>query len=426
MFKVFFFHFFFTFAISEFGLWNNFEPMNKFNKVLICFVALMVVVWIGLLVSQVHLATRAFSSQKELFHVKVDDVFSESLERIDTLEFMVINSHIEKELRQHDILDAYQLGLYCDDDSAFISMTEGADTEMLLTEGFPYNLLSISDEEAHLDTLYIYFPELEKRFHWDVMTSCIIIIILLVLILYCFISSIFLILRQRKINDFREKMVHNIIHELKTPLTTIDLASQFLLDDSVEKDNTEKQSYIKMISDETKSMQDLVDEVLVMFRSNKVLRECVEVPIHKLLPTVVEVHKLSLDECHGKVVLDFQAKDDVIMGDLPHLANAFSNLIDNAIKYRKGELLITISTRNVGDNIEVSFADNGIGIAPSDQKVIFEPFVRVNIDNEHYVKGYGLGLNYVLHVVEYHKGTIRIESELNHGATFVITLPLKK
>lgn len=400
--------------------------MNKFNRVLVGFIALMVLVWIGLLASQVSLARKAFSSQKELFHVKVDDVFSESLERIDTLEFTVINSYIEKELRQHGIMDAYQLGLYCDDDSAFISMTEGADTEMLLTEGFPYNLLSISDEEAHLDTLYIYFPELEKRFHWDMMTSGIIIILLLVLIMYCFISSVFIILRQRKINVFRERMVHNIIHELKTPLTTIDLASQLLLDDSVEKDDSVIQSYTKMISDETKSMQDLVDEVLVMFRSNKVIRERVEVPIHKLLPTVVEVHRLSLEECHGKVVFDFQAKDDVIMGDLPHLANAFSNLIDNAIKYRKEDLLITITTRNVGDSIEVCFADNGIGIGQSDQKIIFEAFARVNIDNEHYVKGYGLGLNYVLHVVEYHKGTIKVESELNHGAKFIVTLPLKK
>ena len=400
--------------------------MSRFNKGLMGFVVLMAAVWVGLLVSQMRLASKAFSSQKELFHAKVDAVFNESLERIDSLDFMLINLYIGKELQKNDITDVYQLGLYCDDDSVFLYTTEGADKKMLLTEGFPYNLLTLSDDAAHLDTLYIYFPELEKRFRWDVITGYLVIAILLILITCCFIGFILIILKQRKINDFREQMVHNITHELKTPLTTIGLASQFLLDDSVEKEEAVKHSYLKMISDETKSMQDLVDEVLVMFRNDRTQRECVDIPIHKLLPTIAEIYGLSLEECKGKITFDFQAKNDVVTGDLPHLTNAFSNLIDNAIKYRKDDLLITVSTRNVDDSIEISFADNGIGIDKSDQKFIFEPFMRVNTDNEHYVKGYGIGLNYVLHVVEYHKGTIRIESELDHGATFIVTLPLKK
>jgi signal transduction histidine kinase len=400
--------------------------MSRFNKGLIGFVVLMAVVWVGLLVSQMRLASKAFSSQKELFHMKVDAVFDESLERIDSLDFMLINSYVGKELRENAITDVYQLGLYGVDDSVFLYTTEDADEEMLLTEGFPYSLLTLSDEAAHLDILYIYFPEIEKRFRWDVIMGYLVIALLLVLITCCFISFIIIILKQRKVNDFREKMVHNITHELKTPLTTIGLASQFLLDDSVEKEDSVKHSYLKMISDEAKSMQDLVDEVLVMFRNDKTSRDCVDVPIHKLLPTIAEIYGLSLDECKGKIVFDFQAQNDVVSGDLPHLTNAFSNLIDNAIKYRKDDLLITVSTRNVDDSIEICFADNGIGIDKSDQNYIFEPFMRVNTDNEHYVKGYGIGLNYVLHVVEYHKGTIRIESELDHGATFIVTLPLKK
>lgn len=271
----------------------------------------------------------------------------------------------------------------------------------------------------------IFLFDVENWFHDNVITGYIIVVLVLAVILGCLIGSFFIILRQRKINKFRETMVHNITHELKTPLTTISLASQLLLDDSVEKDEALRHSYLKMISDETKSMQDLVDEALAMFRNSKTFRERVEVPIHRLLPTVVEVHRLSLNECQAEVVFDLHADNDVVFGDLPHLANAFSNLIDNAIKYRKEHLVITISTKNVGDSIEIRVADNGIGIAKSDQKIIFEAFSRVNTDNAHYVKGYGLGLNYVLHIVEYHKGTVRVESELGHGATFIITLPLK-
>ena len=295
---------------------------------------------------------------------------------------------------------------------------------MLLSEGFSYNLLSISDDAAHLDTLYIYFPNMEKRFHWDEITSYIVIILLLVLVLCCFVSFFIILRHQWKINRFREKMVNSITHEMKTPITTISLASQFLLDDSVMKTEEEKRSYLKMISDEANSMQNLVDEVLTMFRNSKTCRERSDVPINDLLPKVVEVHRLSLNECQGEVVFDFQAKNDVVFGDLPHLANAFSNLIDNAIKYRKEHLVIKISTRNVGDNIEILVEDNGIGISESDQKFIFEAFARVNANNKHYVKGYGLGLNYVMNIVEYHKGTIRVESELGKGTVFIVSLPL--
>ena len=125
------------------------------------------------------------------------------------------------------------------------------------------------------------------------------------------------------------------------------------------------------------------------------------------------------------VVFDLQAQSDVVFGDLPHLANVFSNLIDNSIKYRREQLVIKVSTRNVGDTIEIRVEDNGIGISESDQQFIFEPFARANTNNKHYVKGYGLGLNYVMNIIEYHEGTIKVESELGKGTVFIISLPLK-
>ena len=257
------------------------------------------------------------------------------------------------------------------------------------------------------------------------MKMFVITIIVLVLILFCFICLLFILLKQRKINIFRERMVHNMAHELKTPITSIGLASQLLLDDSVELDRPTEQMYLRMISDEVKTMETLLDEALMVFQSSKTQRERKDIYVHRLLKTVAEVHRLSLNECHGEIVFDFQAEQDVVFGDLVHLANSFSNLIDNAIKYRQGAPLITISTRTAGENIEIRFSDNGIGIDKADQKMIFEPFTRMNTDNAHYVKGYGLGLNYVLHVVKYHKGTIKVESELGKGATFIVSLPLK-
>ena len=261
---------------------------------------------------------------------------------------------------------------------------------------------------------------------WSIITSYTILAVLVILLLFCFIRFFLGLRRQYRINKFRENMIHNMVHELKTPLTTIDLASQFLQDKSVVKDEATMNSYLKMISDESKSVRELVDQMLTVFSSENVSDDSkTDVFINRLLETVAKIHCLALAECNGEIKFDLQAEKDVVFGDLTHLSNAFSNLIDNAIKYRNGDLLLTISTRNVGNTIRISFADNGMGIEESNLQLIFEPFARFNTDNAHYVKGYGLGLDYVNQVVKNHKGTITVESVLHQGSTFVVTLPLK-
>lgn len=261
---------------------------------------------------------------------------------------------------------------------------------------------------------------------WSIITSYVILAVLIILLLFCFVRFFLGIRRQYKINEFRENMVHNMVHELKTPLTSIDLASQFLQDKSIVKDEATMNSYLRMISDETKSVRDLVDQMLTVFSLEKMLdQNKTDVYINRLLKLVADMHKLSLDECHGAINFELQAERDVVFGNLTHLSNAFSNLIDNAIKYRNGDLVLTISTQNVGNSIKISFADNGMGIDKANLPLIFEPFARFNTDNEHYVKGYGLGLDYVNHVIKNHKGTISVESQLHQGSTFEVVLPLK-
>lgn len=262
---------------------------------------------------------------------------------------------------------------------------------------------------------------------WSIIASYMTLAVLVILLLFCFIRFFLGIRRQYKINEFRENMIHNMVHELKTPLTTIDLASQFLQDTSVVKDEATTKSYLRMISDESKSVRDLVDQMLTVFSMEKQPDEnMTDVYINRLLKTVANIHQLSLDECHGVINFDLQAEHDVVFGNLTHLSNAFSNLIDNAIKYRRKEdLVLTISTQNSGNNIKILFADNGMGIDKANLSLIFEPFARFNTDNEHYVKGYGLGLDYVNKVVTHHNGTIAVESVVQQGTTFVVTLPLK-
>ena len=115
-----------------------------------------------------------------------------------------------------------------------------------------------------------------------------------------------------------------------------------------------------------------------------------------------------------------------------HFTNVVFNLLDNAVKYRREDvpLQLTVSTCNVNlhgeERISVTVADNGIGMKREDLKKIFEKFYRVSTGNRHDVKGFGLGLAYVKKIVGELGGEITVDSELNVGTKFTITLPITK
>ena len=113
------------------------------------------------------------------------------------------------------------------------------------------------------------------------------------------------------------------------------------------------------------------------------------------------------------------------MADRVHLTNIIFNLIDNAIKYTKQNPEIVVTTNNTAEGIMIEIKDNGIGISKENQRKIFDKFYRVPTGNVHNVKGFGLGLSYVLAVILKHNGTISVDSELGKGSTFKVHLPFK-
>ena len=138
--------------------------------------------------------------------------------------------------------------------------------------------------------------------------------------------------------------------------------------------------------------------------------------------------KLKVESYGGVIDAELEAEDAMVEVDEMHFTNVIFNLLDNAVKYRREDvpLSLLIRTRTVGDRAEISIQDNGIGIKKENLKKIFEKFYRVSTGNRHDVKGFGLGLAYVYKIIKDLKGDIRAESELNEGSTFIITLPLIK
>jgi two-component system phosphate regulon sensor histidine kinase PhoR len=133
-----------------------------------------------------------------------------------------------------------------------------------------------------------------------------------------------------------------------------------------------------------------------------------------------------VEEKKGKLQVNLAATKDLVMADEVHFTNLINNLLDNAVKYSKDNLQITICTQNAGNHFRIKIEDNGIGMNKETLSRIFEKFYRAHTGNVHNVKGFGLGLSYVKTMVDAHHGIIKAESVVGKGSTFNISFPLAK
>ena len=228
-------------------------------------------------------------------------------------------------------------------------------------------------------------------------------------------------------NDF----INNMTHEFKTPISSISLAAQMLNDQSVRKSPAMMQQISTVISDETKRLRFQVEKLLQMsmFENSKASLKMQEVDANAVIYNIVNTFKLKVEKYGGKLEAHLDAMNALVEVDEMHFTNVIFNLLDNAVKYRREDeqLHLTVGSRDIsGERLEITIADNGIGIAKDDQKKVFDKFFRVSTGNLHNVKGFGLGLAYVKKMILEFGGEISVESQLNHGTKFIIILPLTK
>jgi len=363
----------------------------------------------------------------------VSDIFDELVsiniykgynEKTDTL---LVDSILKSELLDKGIKTDYDYGIYNDRYDYFPPSTKEESRKEIMTSSYKINL---SPDNVFISPKYltVYFPS-EKNYilqtMWLILTGSGILILVIIFTFYYTVSTIF---RQKKLSDIKNDFINNMTHELKTPISTVSLASEMLNDSSVEKSTEKTNHYVRIIKEENQRLGLLVENILqtaVLDKGQFKLRPQ-EVDVHEIIDRAISNIRLQVEKRGGKISIEKNANESILYADRIHLTNIIYNLIDNALKYSEEKPAITISTENLNAGIQISVSDSGTGISKENQKKIFETFYRVPTGNIHNVKGFGLGLSYVKTAIEKHGGAISVESEMGKGSTFKIYIPFSK
>ena len=284
---------------------------------------------------------------------------------------------------------------------------------------FPHDIFGGQDE------LLLHFPD--QNFYMLRETGLLFVasFFLMAIIVAGFVYAVRTIFRQQRFATSLSSFINNMIHEFKTPISTISLAAEAMSNPATHTDSKRFGRYTQIIRDENSRMRQQVEKILQMAVLEKGEYELHldEVDVHEIIRNAIVSIALQVEKRGGRVVSDLRASISKMKVDAFHLANIVHNLLDNANKYTSDEPHITVSTENASDGIRIKVADNGIGLRSEDQERIFEKYYRVSTGNVHDVKGFGLGLSYVRMMVQAHGGQIAVQSEYKHGATFEVFLP---
>ena len=255
--------------------------------------------------------------------------------------------------------------------------------------------------------------------------------ILFSLFLIAFTSVTFIYLyrnlvAQRKLTEMKNDFISNITHELKTPLATVSVAVEALRNFGGIQNPERTKEYLDISAAELQRLSLLVDKVLKLslFENRELELKKEMFDLKQLTEEVMNTMKLQFEAHHAKVGLEIQGQYFTILADRLHITSVIFNLLDNALKYSKEKPEISIRLQHVTDTVVLQVEDKGIGIAGDFKSKIFDKFFRVPTGNLHSIKGYGLGLSYVAHVIKRHNGTISVESELGKGSLFTVKFPV--
>ena len=226
-----------------------------------------------------------------------------------------------------------------------------------------------------------------------------------------------------RVERMRHDFVSNTSHELKTPVGAVTLLAEAI--ESAADDPEQVRHFASRLQAEALRLGNLTTRIMNLSRlqSTDSLAETRAVSIDEVVAVAIDMHAVTA-EARGVDVIRGGDRNLFVRGDVQVLSDAIGNLIANAIAYSPTGSRVGVGVKRVGDAVEISVADQGIGIDEAEQTRIFERFYRADQARSRRTGGTGLGLSIVKHAVQRHGGDVRLWSRPGRGSTFTVTLPL--
>ncbi|MEJ8739433.1 sensor histidine kinase [Phocaeicola sp. HCN-6420] len=253
-------------------------------------------------------------------------------------------------------------------------------------------------------------------------------VLIMVLVIACIIYQIRIILRQNKIAKLREDFSYAMIHDMKTPLSSILMGTQILETGKLDAQPEKKARYFRILREEGEHLLSLTNKVLTLSKleNHQLKLEKETCSLRPMLEDLAEKYKAKAVK---HIVYKWNLQADTVYADEEFLKEALSNLIDNSVKYSGEEVEITFSSGKFSNEYYIKVHDTGFGIPLKDQSKIFEKYERASASGRSRYggpAGFGLGLNYVLRVAEAHGGRVTLESIEGEYSEFTIYLPVEE
>lgn len=342
--------------------------------------------------------------------------FEISLADIDSIASSIL-------LRKYDIESAFMICIVNMDTREILQKSKSLDfSYQNVIRSAPFPIRTDLSQGVQLVLLNPYWTIFERMGLLMIATA-----IMMIMVITCIIYQIKIIIRQDKIAKVREDFSYAMIHDMKTPLSSILACTSLLHSGKTESTPQLRERYFCIIEDETGHLLNLANKVLTISKLESHKLEMAKITF-QLKPMVEDLIEKFSAKCAKPLHFTLNLQAEEVHGDEEYLKEAISNLIDNAIKYSYQTVDISISSLNNATHTLIKVCDNGIGISEKDVKHIFEKFERASAFKRSRlgkVAGFGLGLNYVYQVMEAHEGSVTVNSIEKEFSEFTLYIPLK-
>lgn len=339
-----------------------------------------------------------------------------SLDDIDSIASSIL-------LRKYDIESTYMICMINMDTREVLQKSKSLDLSFQnIVKSMPFPIRTDLSQGVQLILLNPYWTIFKRMGLLMIATA-----IMMIMVITCIIYQIKIIIRQDKIAKVREDFSYAMIHDMKTPLSSILACTSLLHSGKTESTPQLKERYFCIIEDETGHLLNLANKVLTISKLESHKLEMAKITF-QLKPMVEDLIEKFSAKCAKPLHFTLNLQAEEVHGDEEYLKEAISNLIDNAIKYSYQTVDISISSLNNATHTLIKVRDNGIGISEKDVKHIFEKFERASAFKRSRlgkVAGFGLGLNYVYQVMEAHEGSVTVNSIEKEFSEFTLYIPLK-